>query len=453
MTMFEAPSAMGRSARGSETREGAAAEDRGPSMARSPILLCDATFSGTLAAVRAFGRAGTPVAVADPDRSAPAFWSRYTKRRLRCPPVGDAPRFLEWLLRFGDRERRHVLYPTSDEMVYLLASHREQLAERFALYQPDLPTMLGVLDKRRLYEAAGEVGLDAPRTWFPEKPSDVEAAAREAGAPLMIKPRTQAFLQTHVKGVVGPRDPVLLREAYERFRFESVYTEPVASHMPELTRPMLQRFYSQAAKSILSVTGFRDATGRHLALLGSIKVLQRPRTIGIGLCFESAPLPRGLFEAVSRLLDRLGYYGVFELEFVRDGDRLRLIDMNPRFYHHLALDVERGLDLPRLAYAAATQCPAEVARLVALAPTGEEPYGFSNGIGLRVLVGAQKLFGTMSATEAQRWRRWSSDPARTHVDSAAASDDPGPFVAELAGHLYGSLRHPRAFVRQIALDQ
>jgi predicted ATP-grasp superfamily ATP-dependent carboligase len=311
-----------------------------------------------------------------------------------------------------------------------------------------------VLDKKKLYEAAGEAGLDAPPTWFPQNARDVESAAREAGTQLMIKPRTQAFLQPHHKGEVGPRDPVLLRELYHRFCGESTYADPVASHMPELTRPMLQRFYPQAAESIYSVTGFRDVTGKNLALLGSIKVLQRPRSIGIGLCFESAPLPQGLFRKVSLFLERIRYYGIFELEFVRDGERLLLIDMNPRFYHQLALDVARGLDLPRLAYAAALEEEAEVARLVALAPTGEGPaHSFCNGIGLRVLVGAQKLFGTMSPAEAARWREWTRDTGRTLVDSADADDDRAPFVAEVLGQVYGFLRHPRSFVRRIALDR
>jgi D-aspartate ligase len=428
-------------------------DDSRVSAVRPPILLCDAAFSGTLAAVRSLGRAGVPVVVAGSVPVAPAFLSRYTTRHFRCPPVTDARQFLDWLLQFGDREGRHVLYPTSDEVVYLLAAHRDALSKRFALYQPDLATMLCVLDKKKLYEAAGEVGLDAPRTWFPESSRDVESAARDAGTPLMIKPRTQAFLQPHHKGEIGPRDPALLREVYDRFCLESAYSEPVVSHMPELMRPMLQRFYPQAAESIYSVTGFRDATGGQLALLGSVKVLQRPRSIGIGLCFESAPLPEGLFASVSRFLERIGYYGIFELEFVRDGERLLLIDMNPRFYHQLALDVARGLDLPRLAYAAAIEEPAEVAQLVALAPNGEgAAYSFCNGIGLRVLVGAQKLFGAMSSEEAARWGEWTRDARRTLVDSADAADDRAPYVAEVAGQLYEFLRHPRSFVRKIALD-
>ena len=80
-----------------------------------------------------------------------------------------------------------------------------------------------------------------------------------------------------------------------------------------------------------------------------MKVLQRPRRLGIGLCFASAAVPDDLRARATRLLDSLGYFGVFELEFIRSRGRYLLIDMNPRFYNQIQLDVTRGLDLPMLA--------------------------------------------------------------------------------------------------------
>ena len=58
----------------------------------------------------------------------------------------------------------------------------------------------------------------------------------------------------------------------------------------------------------------------------------------------------------------------------------------------------------------------------------------------------------MSAEEAARWRAWARDQGRTLVDSADADDDRAPYVAEVLGQLYEFVRHPRSFVRKIALD-
>ena len=417
------------------------------------MLLCDATFYGTLAATRCLGRAGVPVIIFDSVRVAPVLWSRYVTRRERCPNATNVDAFVEWLVRFGRREPRHVLYPTSDELAFLLSAHRELLSESFALYQPDLETMVRVLDKRRLIETAGAQGIKVPDTWFPETAADVERAAREAEGPLMIKPRTQIFLKNHRKGAVASRDPRLLREEYERFCREHRYGELVARDRPELTRPMLQRYYPGAAEWIYSITGFCDAEGRCLPVLGAAKVLQFPRKIGVGLCFEAAPVEDALREKVARLMKALGYYGVFEIEFIRSGDRLLLIDMNPRFYNQLALDVARGLLLPRLAYAAALGRGDEVARLARETPAEADRNAFCNRLGLRMLVGAQRLFGTMTPAEAHRWQNWAREPGRSPVDSAGAEDDPVPMYVDAAAQIYGCLRHPRYFVRKIALDR
>jgi D-aspartate ligase len=422
---------------------------------RPPALLCDATFYGTLAAVRSLGRDGVPVAVVDSGRIAPASWSRYAVRRLRGPPAADAKRLLEWLRRFGTREERHVVYPTSDELVFLLSKHRGELAKTFALYQPDLRTTLRVLDKRKLLEAARSAGVDSPPTWFPETLADVDQVARDDRGPLMFKPRSQLFLVHHGKGAVVRRDRNGLRDGYERFCRANVYGAEAIAHLPEITRPMVQRYYPDASEGIYSLSGFRDRSGRHTAMLGSLKVLQRPRRLGVGLCFESAPVAPCLRARAERLLDELGYFGVFELEFIRSHGDLLLIDMNPRFYNQLQLDIARGLDLPRLAYAAALGDDTEVARLVGLAHAAskrDEPRAFCNSIGLQILLGAQRAFGTMSTAEAARWHDWRRDQRDMLVDAIASDDDPGPLVSEGMGELYRCLRHPRSFLRMIALE-
>jgi predicted ATP-grasp superfamily ATP-dependent carboligase len=358
---------------------------------------------------------------------------------------------VEWLLAFGAREGRHVLYPTSDEVAYLLAAHRDALADRFALYQPDLDATLAVLDKKRLLDAASAAGLDTPETTYPRDLDEVERAAATFDGPVMLKPRTQILLRHHRKGTLAPQEGHALRAAYDSFARDHVYEMPIAADR-DLTRPMLQRYYAEAASWIYSVAGFRDRDTGRVAMKGAVKVLQRPRRLGVGLCFESAPVTDGVAAGVTAMLGTLGYFGVFEIEFVRAGDRLLLIDMNPRFYNQMALEVARGLDLPRAAYAAAAGATAELASL--LEPTDDaRPYAFCNSIGVRVLVGAQRALGTMTASDAARWRSWASGSERTVVDAVAADDDPVPFAVEAARQVLASLRHPRAFLRMTALDR
>lgn len=334
----------------------------------------------------------------------------------------------------------------------LLASQRAALSEHFLLYQPDLRTTWRVLDKKNLLEEARAAGLEVPDTWWPRDASDVRRAAREADGPLMIKPRTQVMLSHHRKGaLVGDgADPVT---EYDRFRRENAYAPWMARTHPELTQPLLQRYHGDASQRVYSIAGFRDASGRHLAMRGAVKVLQRPRGMGVGLCFETAPVAPDLARLTAKLLERLGYFGIFELEFLRDGERSLLIDMNPRFYNQLALDIARGLDLPRIVYAAALGDEATVARLVGARKDDDDgPIVFCNRIGLQILLGAKLLFGRISREDVTRWRRWARDPAKIVVDSVDVSGDRVPAVAEVASQIYECLRHPRGFLRIVVFD-
>jgi D-aspartate ligase len=420
---------------------------------REPILLCDSGFYGTLAAARSLGRQGVPIVVADSAHLGPATWSRFVRRKLVCPVLHETERFAEWLLAFGKREPRHVVYPTSDEVAYVLSRYRDDLASTFALYQPDLKVLLGVLDKRELLTHAKAAGLDVPDTWFPEDSRGVQRAAREADGPLMVKPRTQLFLRTHNKGAVTARGPTALETEYDRFTRDNRYTDVIASALPGVQRPMLQRYYPVAEQAIYSIAGFRDRTGAHVALLGANKVLQTPRKIGVGLCFEPAKVHQEIAAGVRLMLERVGYYGVFEVEFIKADNRFLLIDFNPRFYNQIALDVARGLPLPTMAYAAALGETTEVERLVAKVSSERSDRAFCNRIGMAVFVGAQRLFGSMSADEARRWRKWRRDHHDILVDPILDADDPRPIVAEVAAQIYRPLRHPRAFFRSIAQDR
>jgi len=63
------------------------------------ILILDAMWNKTLAAVRSLGRRGFYLAVGEKTRFATAIFSRYCSRRLIYPsPLSKPDEFLDWLL-------------------------------------------------------------------------------------------------------------------------------------------------------------------------------------------------------------------------------------------------------------------------------------------------------------------------------------------------------------------
>lgn len=417
----------------------------------TPILLTDASHYGTLAAVRCIGRSGVPVTIADSRKLGPSKWSRYVTRRVPCPGIDDGDRFIEWLLAFGRREPRHVLYPTSDDVAWLYALHHDALAEHFDMFQPGAEPMYRLLNKRALFDACHAVGVQAPVSYFPDAERDLDAIAAAAAFPLLLKPATQVMLRPPGKGVTV-HDAGSLRDAYRAFRSKHTVPPDLATRFPGADRPMLQAFHPEAARGIHSVSGFIDRSGTRIVAVAARKILQRPRKLGIGLCFEEAPARPELVAGLAALCREVGYHGVFEAEFIEADGRHLLIDFNPRFYSQMAFECGRGLHLPRMAYEAALGRD----DVFAAASTREWPvrgHVYTHRLLLELITRGQRLTGRMTRGETAGWRRW----RRTHRgrlhDAVQDRGDIMPAVVDFAAIVVGYSRHPRSFVRAMLLDR
>lgn len=421
---------------------------------RAPILLTMADYYGTLAAARCLGRRGIPITMAESKVLAPARWSRYVTRRVECPPVGDTDAFMEWLQRFGEREPGHVLYPTSDDMAWLFAMNRKTLSRHFRMYQPPVEVIYGLLNKKRLHDACQEVGIDTPRTWFPEGEEGLGKVTAEASFPVLLKPQTQILFESHVKGsqVERPEDLV---PRYREFLTRNRYGRKLLELDPRADRPMVQAFYTEAAQNIYSLSGFVDGTGELFVVRAAVKVLQRPRKLGIGLCFEEAPVDVALAEKLRTLCKKLGYFGTFEVEFIRAGGKQLMIDFNPRFFSQMGFDIARGMPLPLFVYEAASGDEASLASVVREAlewsASGQHVY-CHRGI-LELLLRAQGLSGRLSKSEVRYWREWYASHRERAVDAVMDRRDWLPVVVDVAMHLTSYARHPRGFVRSMVLDK
>jgi predicted ATP-grasp superfamily ATP-dependent carboligase len=419
----------------------------------APILLADADYYGTLAATRSLGARSIPVYVASDRLLAASRWSRFATRALAAPPIADALHFLDWLCDLGVREPGIVLYPTSDDVAYLYALREAELSRTFKMYQPGVDAILRVLDKKSLYAAAREAGLPTPETWFPESDADVARIAREAPFPLLIKSRTQVLSRTHTKGVIV-KEPGALVGSYREFVASSRYGKPLLERFPDAVQAMIQTYLPTAANRIHMLASFLDRTGSLFASRAAVKILQRPRTLGVGLCFEGAALNPDVVAGARRLAHNTGYFGVFSIEFIENDGRYLLIDFNPRFYNQLAFDVARGFAVPEIVYAAATGSQDEMARLLNVEPrTNGQDLVFCNTFGMDLMLLAQRISGHISAADRERWRRWREEHRELTVDPTAVPDDILPALVDAAAQLYGYARHPRAFVRAIMLDR
>ncbi len=434
---------------------GTPGEGAGFADARRPaFLLVDSGFCGTLAAARSLGDARIPVHVASDKVLGLSRWSRHVAASPRCPPMAATGAFIEWLLAFGAQRPGTVLYPTSDDAAYVYGLHLNELSRVFRTYQPAGDALMRVLDKRLLSAKARELGIDVPDTWFPQSEAEVARIARDAEFPVVVKPRTQVLSSTHGKGAVVTRRDELTR-VFRREARHTVYGRELVDRYPEAVQFMVQAHFAEAAAGIYELSAFVDRSGTLFAARAARKVLQRPRSLGVGLCFEDAPLDPELAEASRRLAVACGYFGVMQLEFIEVRGRRLLIDFNPRFYNQLAFDVARSLPLPRMVYAAARNEHAELADLVDLAKRSghNDHLVFCNRVGLAIVLSSQWIAGQIGAMEVGRWRRWLASHHGDVVDASSAPGDVVPALVDAVSQVAACARHPRSFLKQVVLGR
>jgi D-aspartate ligase len=421
------------------------------------VILASAAYAGTLAAVRELGANGIRVSVLSgprlstgwSPRISAAAWSRYSSRTVRSPPERDNERFLAKLLEIGAAEPGQVLLATSDETAWLYTVNAALLEQLFRLSQPSLSAMQRILDKQQFAAAAKAASVDCVPSWEARCQAELEALAPTLPYPMLIKPRTHVNRLRNDKGVrVG--SPQELVQEYPKFIEREQDGMPANPLLPDARLPILQQFVSVRSEGVCSVTGFIDRTGELFVTRRSKKVLQRSQPAGVGICFESLPPDAELSEAVRRLCRELGYFGIFEVEFLHTDGAWAVIDFNPRTFNQIGMDIPRGMSLPMLAWMnAAGEREALQAAVAAaqVAPPKSSATVFCDQFTLRALLLAKSLTRRISREELSYWRSWMKCNSATCVDVAASHDDPWPRLIHIISEIFLGLRAFRRFLR------
>jgi D-aspartate ligase len=414
-------------------------------------LLLGANFYGTLAATRALSRAGLEIAIADETRRARALHSRHVDRKLVHPPLSSPGAVIDWLVEWGTRNPGALLYPSNDHLAWLYAVERDRLSKEFAMLSPGADTIITLLDKKRLYKACEAVGMDVPETREAADETFGATAERAQRFPVLVKPRTHICQLRGPKGFIA-HDHHQLRAALQRFRETIVYAPVLIEYYPDISEPLVQQYLTAGQTDIISISGYADEDGV-VAARSAVKVLQQPRKAGNGLCFEDRPVDVALVAKLSSLCKAVGYYGVFEAEFVPDQNRSLLIDFNPRFFSQMGFDIARGLTLPLLVWHAASEDHKAVTRVLDEASVwksqGNEVYCHKTIFDL--ILALQGRSGQMTKKEVSRWRTWYA--AHEVTDAVRDPDDRMPAVIDAAQLAGDFMRYPKGFLREYVLNR
>jgi D-aspartate ligase len=391
------------------------------------VAVFDNYWATTLAFARSLGRQGVPLHFYG---SGAGRWSRYCTRHFPCPPVESVDEFQSWLrlkVRAGEITR---VAPTTDLIAFHTSSLREEFSPEVKRTIAPLAELENCLIKTRF--SAINAAADSPMlpTLAPDSLDAALAAAASLGYPVMLKPKSHL--------AVGlDRGQLVMNEADLRLHFRRYRVTPghesLAAKYPELQWPLLQRYIASARNRVYSVSGIKDPDGGVLTACVSYKRDQWPPDVGVStlqVSYEDERILNLGLAIVNQTLSR----GIFEVELLADGDSLYAIDLNPRAFGFLELDMARGSDLPWLWYRSTLEVQRPVPQPLLVAPLQARHWLLHI---LKLMTGAQTPPDPLA--NGQKY----ANPAPISVSMLGHRSDPVPMLLSNL-HL---LRHPRSLVR------
>jgi len=304
------------------------------------------------------------------------------------------------------------------------------------------------LDKTRLAACANSAGITTLPIWDPSGVGELTTIAPSLPFPIVIKPRSHVGRFRNNKGIVAYTAEELV-EGYKQFVAAERRARGSDVALPTNDLPILQQFVDLKSDGVLSVSGFIDRTGEHFVCRQACKVFQRSWPLGVGVCFEARASDPRLSEAVRQLCRRLGYFGVFEVEFLRFNGAWALIDFNPRIYNQIGMDIWRGMPLPLLATLdAAGQAESLKAEIKKASVDDIDCKAvFQDRFTLLSILTALAVTGRMTLGEGKYWWQWLRQNAPQSTDAAIARTDPIPGFVHALSEMYLGLKASPRFLQ------
>jgi predicted ATP-grasp superfamily ATP-dependent carboligase len=296
-----------------------------PDARRVRVLVTGGDFPGALAAVRSLRRMGfAPWAVASRPSSYVSY-SRAPAKVVLAPNVSrSAPDFVDVVARACSDVDTAIVIPGTEPDLVALVEWGHLLPES-VVGVPAGETLRRVTDKLALAECAVSVGFSTPPTKMISR-ATLDAAWE---FPYVVKP---------LRSVVRHGE-----------QLTSISASAVAT--PSAARRFLDSLGTRDAVAQSLIRGRLHSlagvmwNGRLLSPVQQVALSVFPRPCGGSAVARTVTVDPSILERVERLLRELNWQGIVQLQWLDDGDKLYVIDVNPRIYGSLALANASGSPL------------------------------------------------------------------------------------------------------------
>lgn len=289
---------------------------------------------GALALARSLGARDVRVIYLTHDTPLPS-WSRFVDETVRWSGPSDAGA-LAFLMEAA-RSRRwegYLLVAAGDLEVRLVSQHRAALSTHYQVVLPDWGSLCWVCEKPLLYQRADELGVRVPLTY--KLASIEQAKSLRPTFPVVLKPNMGGGNNSFSKAKVVRADDSAALVAALGDAIAQVGAENV----------VVQEMIPGGGESQFSYVALWNK-GEPVAEFTARRARQYPVDFGYTSTFVEVVDAPEASEAARATLRSIGFCGLVEVEFKRDGrdNSLKLLDVNPRPWSWFGLCASAGVDL------------------------------------------------------------------------------------------------------------
>lgn len=299
------------------------------------ILITDADYKHTLAAVRSLGkRRNVEVTASSHVKRSLSFYSKYCKNRVIYSNPADEHAFIRSLLYIIKNGSYDVLLPISFSVCTAIAKYQDKFKSYVEIPIANYESVRIASDKNETIKFAQDNNIPIPKTIYPNSIKDVEKISNEIKYPVVIK---------------APEECGSVKYANSAKELINLYNYTCNSYKSQIAKgkfPQIQEYIRGDGYGFFALFNH----GEPRALFAHKRLHEYPPTGGPSTMAQSVYDP-ALQELGLKILKKLKWHGVAMVEFkkgLKSGE-FKLIEINPKFWGSLDLAIASGVDFPYLA--------------------------------------------------------------------------------------------------------
>ena len=270
-------------------------------------------------------------------RSVGGLRSRAFARVISAPsPRVDASGYLGAVRVMHDADPFDAVIPFGLQASQALTHDPERILRPLPTMLPSPAVFDRLNNKTNLVRVAAEIGIETPRVYEAAATDDLNAVARDARFPLVVKVASGSGV---AEGLRYANSADELRHAWHALRQRAAATNGEPREL------LVQEYIPGRIHDACTFT----VHGRPMQIVTQVRQLMYPIYGGVGainITTDDAILRR----LAASILEHAGYHGTAQIEFKldsRDG-RYKLIEFNPKLWGTLNLSIKAGVPFPAM---------------------------------------------------------------------------------------------------------